>query len=189
LTAAAAAAAAAAAMATGAEGGPAALNALQASVAARGQHSYYYAHGNSSGGLRATLGDAPRLLSSSASSASSSSSSDAAGAPRSVRAIESFSWADDGESVRVYVPYEGAAATLAEADVSLAAGGRAFALELRPPGAAFSLALKRGGLYAEVTGGRVRRLKDRLLVVLAKSDASSTWYELEAPARVGGDDF
>jgi hypothetical protein len=159
------------------------LNALQASIAARGATSYYFAHGNSSGGLRATLGDAPRLL---ASSTGAEAGAGAGAGARALRAVDSFSWADDGESVRVYVPYEGAAAALAEADVSLSAGERAFALEIRPPGAAFALSLKRGGLFADVTGGRVRRLKDRVLVILAKAEASMTWYELEEPARVGG---
>ena len=156
------------------------LNALQANVAARGAAAYYYAHANSSGGLRST-GEAPRLI------ASSATSSAPAGA-RAARAVESFSWSDDGDSVRVYVPFEGAAVALGEADVSLVAAARSFALEIRPPGAGLSLVLKRDGLFGDVTGGRVRRLKERVLVLLSKAPPALTWYDLEEPARLGGDE-
>jgi hypothetical protein len=174
------------------------LNALQANIAARGANAYYHAHANSSGGLRTTLGEAPRLLATAAMAAGGgggggggAASSPEAPALRTARPVESFSWADDGDSVRVYVGFEGASAKLSEADVTLTVAERAarsFALEIRPPGTGYALVLKRDGLYADVSGGRVRRLKDRVLVILTKSEPASPWYELEAPSRVGGDD-
>ena len=85
--------------------------------------------------------------------------------------------------MRVYVDSAGAAATLADEHVSLTTSARGFTLEVRPPGAAFALVLARAGLYGEITGGRAKRLRDRVLVVLTKAAPAEPWYELEEPKR------
>ena len=160
------------------------MNALQADIAAHGAGAYYYAHAASSGGIRTTLGEAPRLLSTTTPAAAAASAAGAAGAAaRATRAFDSFAYADDGDSVRVYVDFAGAAATLADEHVSLATTPRGFTLEVRPPGATFSLVLARAGLFGEITGGRAKRLRDRILVVLTKAAPASEWYELEEPRR------
>jgi hypothetical protein len=158
------------------------MNALQADIAAHGAGAYYYAHAASSGGIRTTLGEAPRLLSTTAPAAAAAAGAGATSA-RATRAVDSFAYADDGDNVRVYVDFAGAAATLADEHVSLATTPRGFTLEVRPPGAAHTLVLARGGLFGEITGGRAKRLRDRILVVLTKAAPASEWYELEEPRR------
>ena len=68
-------------------------------------------------------------------------------------------------------------------NTALATTPRGFSLEVRPPGAAFALVLARSGLYGAISGGRAKRLRDRILVVLTKVEPDVVWYELEEAKR------
>ena len=109
-------------------------------------------------------------------------------AARAPRPVESFSWSDEDAAARVYVAFEGAAAALGEADVALETTARSFTLTIRPPGAAHELVLRRDRLYGEVAGGRVRRLKDRVLAILTKAEPAGAWHELQESSLAGLDD-
>jgi hypothetical protein len=147
-------------------------NALAANIEAKGVNAYYYAHMSSSGGLRSTLGEAPRLLSVGDSAPSSAASS------RPCTTISAFSWCDDGEAVKVYIDVPGAA-SLTDADVSLSfASPRSFEVRVRRPSC--DLVFKRPKLFADIDEGasKARRLKERVVVTLKKA-ASVSWYELD----------
>jgi CS domain len=146
-------------------------NALAANIESKGSNAYYYAHTNSSEGLRSTLGEAPRLLSVGESASSSST--------RPSSTVSAFSWCDDGDAVKVYIDVPGAA-SLADADVSLSfSSPRSFEVRVRMPSA--DLVFRRPKLFADIDEGasKVRRLRERVVVTLWKK-SPILWYELDA---------
>jgi hypothetical protein len=175
----------------------AAPNALADNIARKGATAYYYAHGSSTmmPGIKTTLGDVPRLLSSSASSASSSS-------PPAVRTvpITKFAWADDGATVKVYVDVAAdVLASLSPESLHVSSESRSFELRIVVPGSGAGAVagaaggevrvLKKANLHADISGASAKRGKTRVVVTLTKTDSSLTWYDLQGNARpFEGDD-
>jgi hypothetical protein len=179
----------------------AAPNALADNIARKGATAYYYAHGSSTmmPGIKTTLGDVPRLLSSSSASSSSS--------PPAVRTvpITKFAWADDGATVKVYVDVAAdVLASLSPESLHVSSESRSFELRIVVPAGAGSGAgagavagaaggevrvLKKANLHADISGASAKRGKTRVVVTLTKADSSLTWYDLQGNARpFEGDD-
>jgi hypothetical protein len=160
------------------------MNALQANIQKGGQNSYYYAHSDSSGGLRSTLGESPRLLEVIPQSPTSSSTNS-----RQVIPINTFAWADADRFVKIYIDFEGASLVLKEEDVivNLKNEGRGIEVRIIVDSKNQELIFKRDRLHATVSAVKAKRFEKRVIVTLTKEDAEGTWYELESKGGVEDD--
>jgi hypothetical protein len=160
------------------------MNALQANIQKGGQNSYYYAHSDSSGGLRSTLGESPRLLEVIPQSPTSSSTNS-----RQVIPINTFAWADADRFVKIYIDFEGASSVLKEEDVivNLKNEGRGIEVRIVVDSKNQELIFKRDRLHATVSSVKAKRFEQRVIVTLTKEDAEGTWYELESKGGVEDD--
>jgi hypothetical protein len=160
------------------------MNALQANIQKGGQNSYYYAHSDSSGGLRSTLGESPRLLEVVPQSPTSSST-----ISRQVIPINMFAWADADRFVKIYIDFDGASSVLKEEDVivNLKNEGRGIEVRIVVDSKNQELIFKRDRLHATVSAVKAKRFEKRVIVTLTKEDAEGTWYELESKGGVEDD--
>ena len=74
--------------------------ALKDNIAKKGKNAYYYAHGHGANGPVWDGKEEPRLL--------SSEKSDGSTKEKSVKEFASYAWADQTNSVKIYIDYEGA---------------------------------------------------------------------------------
>jgi len=159
----------------------ASLNALQANIKKSGQNSYYYAHSDSSGGLRSTLGESPRLLEVNQSTS---------GIIRPIIPINTFAWSDAEKNVKIYIEFDNALILLKDEDIviSLRNEGRSLDVTINDESKKQTLFFKRERLHAKVTSVKAKRLDKRIIITLTKEDKEGTWYELESKGNLSEDD-
>ena len=157
-------------------------NALQANIQKSGQNSYYYAHSDSSGGLRSTLGEAPRLLQ----VVPIQSSGIESPSIRPIVPISNFAWSDADKFVKIYIDFESASTILKEEDITVSLKNEGRGLEIRIVNESKNqvLLFKRERLHASVTAVKAKRFEKRVVVTLTKEDAEGTWFELESKGGV-----
>mmetsp|Transcript_65437 Transcript_65437/g.210975 ORF Transcript_65437/g.210975 Transcript_65437/m.210975 type:complete len:254 (-) Transcript_65437:140-901(-) len=159
---------------------------LRQSIARNGGSSYYYAHANEQElppELRYVYGGAPAKLGEAA--------TPEAAAPREApaRAIKSYSWADEGDTVCIYVSAEAEAEALEAAGDG--GGGRVTAdfgprsVELKVRGAAGDFALVLRNLEGEILaeGSRHRVSAGKRLTLRLRKRNPGTWTRLVRPQR------
>jgi len=157
------------------------LNALQANIKKSGQNSYYYAHSDSSGGLRSTLGESPRLLEVNQSTS---------GIIRPIIPINTFAWSDAEKNVKIYIEFDNALILLKDEDIviNLRNEGRSLDVTINDESKKQTLLFKRERLHAKVTSVKAKRLDKRIIITLTKEDKEGTWYELESKGNFSEDD-
>jgi len=161
------------------------LNALQANIAKSGQNSYYYAHSDSSQGLRSILGESPRLLEVKHSPPLSTSVN-----IRPVITINNFAWSDVEKYVKIYIDFEKALVLLKDEDVvvNLTNEGRSLDVKICDESKNQTLVFKRERLHAKVTSVKAKRFEKRIVITLTKEDTEGTWYELDSKGNFSEDD-
>ena len=160
------------------------LNALQANIAKSGQNSYYYAHSDSSGGIRSILGEPPRLLEVKQSSLSTS------GSIRPIIPINTFAWSDAEKYVKIYIDFDKASILLKDEDIviNLTNEGKSLDVTIYDESKNQTLLFKRERLHAKVTLVKAKRFDKRIIITLTKEDEEGTWYELESKGNFSEDD-
>jgi hypothetical protein len=159
-----------------ADGEPSApLSALRDSIERKGAMSYYFAHASTSAPLKTTLGDVPRLLSSTGGGGGGAAEAAAPSGAR-VEKVNKWSWYDDDACATVLVDVDAVALAAVGADAVTVNSGADFA-ELRVALADKTLALRLAGFTGALAGARAIKGKARVSLKLTKATPGA-WAKL-----------
>lgn len=140
------------------------LSALRDSIARKGTNSYYYAHGPKIDGPVWDGREEPRSLGVSSEASSSTSS------VRLARSFDSYAWADEGRSIKIYIDFEGAA-DVADEHITLTTSALSVEFWIR------DRKLLLSPLHAEVASATYKK-KDASFVLTIKKSEEVTWHSL-----------
>lgn len=143
------------------------LSALRDSIARKGTNSYYYAHGPKIDGPVWDGREEPRSLGVSSEASSSTSS------VRLARSFDSYAWADEGRSIKIYIDFEGAA-DVADEHITLTTSALSVEFCIRD---AWNRKLFLSPLHAEVASATYKK-KDASFVLSIKKSEEVTWHSL-----------
>ena len=168
---------------SGAAAAPPATSALAESWATKGPNSYYYAHSTTpSQRVVTTMGDAPRLLESvGGGGGGGGSPPEPAPTP-----ITRYQYADEPESVTIYVPVE---AHVPQDCVAVSQPSASSVLLTLAPPSGKKLALSLKGLSGAVSAVKARAGKTRVTLTLTKAEVGAWATLLKAGATAADDDF
>ena len=139
--------------------------------------AYYFAHANTSPKVTTTLGDVPRLLSSSGASATPAST-------RAERKLTKYSFYDDGADVVVLCEFDEATLSSLTNDAVSTTNGDNW-VEVRIVLADHDAVLRLSGLAGRIESARARKGKARVTLRLKKSEAGE-WTKLLAKQQAEG---
>jgi hypothetical protein len=151
------------------------LSALQENISRKGKNSYYYAHGTKVDGPVWDGNEEPRLLSSTSIERKDSTASNKS--KKRVTAIDTFSWLDDGKTVKVYIDYE-KADEVSDDEISLTNTDDSIEFRIALEDKDKDLCLSLTSLSNEIDNATYKKKTDKFLIILRKRDVDKSWSNL-----------
>lgn len=162
------------------------LSALRENIARKSHNSYYYAHSRVIDGPQWDGNEEPRLLQRMPSTQAGDKEG-GADVARPLAPITNYSWGDDNEKVKIYVPTgtpaEGVEpVTISEEDVKLDWDSGSLSLTMfileGDSGRKVGQKLNIPELHSNITAASLRRRPGKVIITLVKENGEESWHTL-----------
>ena len=143
------------------------LSALKDNIAKKGKNAYYYAHGHGANGPVWDGKEEPRLL--------CSEKSDGSTKEKSVKEFASYAWADQTNSVKIYIDYEGAD-QIEENDINVWNTVTSLEFTVQRPDVDYKLVVP--ALNNNIDTVTYKKKSDKFVLTLKKATVTG-WFDLK----------
>jgi hypothetical protein len=154
-----------------ADSGTSDVSALHDNIARKGNNSYYYAHGSKIDGPAWDGKEEPRLL------ATSNEVPLSASQKARIHTFESYSWADEKKSVKIYIDFD-KADEISDDDITLLHDGEHLEFSVKKNEKVYRMVLD--PLQGAVESATFKKKSDKFIVTLKKEgEETTTWHQLQ----------